>query len=388
MAHDDDASSLRPATRIVRSGRGRDLTGPFVNPPVVHASTVIFPDAESMRSGRARYTYGRRGTPTLESLEQSIADLEGAAGTVICPSGLNAIATALLAVLNAGDHLLMTDSVYHPGRHICDTILKRLGVETTYYDPTAGGDIAALFRPNTRAVYVELPGSLTFEMQDLPAIAAAARPRDIRVIVDNTWATPWFCKPLALGAHISLMAATKYIVGHSDAMLGLVSADASAWPALKEAHGSMGVVTGPDDIYLGLRGLRTLAVRLERHMASALAVAGWLQQRPEVARVLYPALPEDPGHALWRRDMTGASGLLGVVLKGWDRARVDRFLDALRVFGLGYSWGGFESLAVPGAPHRTVAARNPDEALIRLHVGLEDPADLIDDLQAGFAAAA
>jgi cystathionine beta-lyase len=290
----------------------------------------------------------------------------------------------------SGDHLLMADCVYGPARKFATTVLKRLGVETTFFDPAIGAGIAALFTPRTKAVYLEAPGSLTFEMQDLPAIAGVAHARNALVLFDNTWASPLFCKPLALGADLSIQAGTKYLGGHADVMLGTIAANDAAWPQLKDAHGTMGMCVGPDDIFLGLRGLRTLGVRLDRHMQSAAAVANWLAARPEVARVLYPALASDPGHALWRRDMTGASGLLGVVFAGWSDAQSHRFIDALRLFGIGGSWGGFESLAIPANPKhgRTATNWKAEGALIRLHIGLEDVGDLIADLEAASDAVA
>jgi len=393
---DDDSEALQPATRLVRSGRDRSLTGPFVNPPVVHASTVLFDSVDDMLSGRQRYRYGRRGTPTMEALEQAVTELEGAAGTVICPSGLAAASTALLAAVKGGDRLLMVDCVYAPVRHFADTILKRFGVETVYFDPGIGSGIAGLMDDNTRAIYLESPGSVTFEMQDVPAIAAVAHARDAVVLQDNTWATALNFKPLAFGADFSVQSGTKYLGGHSDIMLGTVSASVTAWPGLKETHGTLGICAGPDDMYLALRGLRTLAVRLDRQMASGLTVAGWLEKRPEVATVLHPGLPGAPGHELWKRDMKGASGLFGIVLDGWSDERTKAFIDGLRLFGIGASWGGFESLAIlaHSSAHGHVGAsrtatRWPSEGpLIRFNIGLEDPGDLIADLDASFAATA
>lgn len=294
-------------TRLVQLGRPTGDNKIFVNQPVVRASTVLFESVEQLHSKEARYHYGRRGTPTSEALETAITDLEGAAGTVITPSGLAAVTLSLLSVLSAGDHVLVVDCIYLPGRQFCDSVLKRLGVTTTYFDPRIGAGIADLIQPNTRAVYLELPGSETFEIADIRAIAAVAHAHDALVICDNTWATPLFLKPLELGADISLMAATKYIVGHSDALIGTVAANARAFPRVKATHGTLGLFTGPDDMYLTLRGLRTLAVRLRHHQESALKIAQWLETRPQVERVLYPALASHPDHALWQRDFTGAS---------------------------------------------------------------------------------
>ncbi len=358
----------------------------FVNPPVIHASTVLFPDTDhlTMRQ-KSRYLYGRRGTPTTEALEFAISQLEGAAGTILAPSGMAAISLALLSCLNAGDHLLMVDSAYHPTRHFCDTVLARLGIEITYYDPLIGPDINALFRDNTVAVFTESPGSLTFEMQDIRQIADIAHHHDALVLMDNTWATPLFFKPLEHGVDISIMAGTKYVVGHSDVMLGTAAANDRAWPALLDAHGAFGQCAGPDDIYLALRGLRTMGVRLRQHMASGLEVARWLEARPEVVQVLHPALEIHPGHGLWKRDFSGASGLFSVELTPGSDAAVAAFLDGLQLFGLGYSWGGYESLATWPKPNTTrTATQWPDGGpLIRLHIGLEDVADLIADLEAG-----
>jgi cystathionine beta-lyase len=373
-------------TRLAHGGRSpRDQHG-FVNPPVYHGSTVTFPDVETMLTGRQKYHYGRRGTPTSDALSSLLAELDGATGVVLCPSGLSAISTALMSVLSAGDHLLVTDSAYGPGRHFCDSVLKRYGIETTYYDPLIGAGISALMRPNTRAVLTEAPGSQTFEMQDIPAIAAAARAHGAFTIMDNTWATPIYFRPLDHGVDLALMAATKYVVGHSDVMMGTIAANERAWPLLKAFHGDSGLCCGPDDVNLALRGLRTMAVRLQRHHQSALTVAEWLQGRPEVARVLHPALPSDPGHAIWQRDFRGASGLFSFVTRTTDRKAVAAMLDGLAYFGLGYSWGGFESLAIVADPRkiRTATTWNEPGHLVRLHIGLEDPQDLIADLEAGF----
>ncbi len=379
-------SDQRPDTLLVTAGRHPHENHGFVNPPVIHASTVLFETVDAMTSKGARYTYGRRGTPTSEALEEALDALEGSAGSVLAPSGLGAISIALLSCLSAGDHLLVTDSVYQPTRHLCDTVLSRLGIETSYFDPLIGADIGSVMRGKTRAVFVEAPGSQTFEMQDVPAITAAAKARGATVLMDNTWATPLFFKPLAHGVDLSIQAGTKYIVGHSDVMLGTVSASEGAWKALKATHGAMGQAVGPDDIYLALRGLRTMGVRLARHQESALKVARWLEGRPEVARVLYPALESDPGHALWRRDFSGASGLLGVVLHDVAMERVKAMLDGLALFGLGYSWGGFESLAIHADPrgYRTATTWQAEGPLVRFHIGLEDVEDLLADLAAGF----
>ena len=385
-----DIPPRRRTTRLLHAGRDKALTGPFVNPPVVHASTVLFPTVDDMEHRRQRYVYGRRGTPTSDALEAAMNELEGAEGTVLCPSGLAAASVALLSCLSAGDRVLITDSVYGPVRHFADSTLTRLGIEVAYFEPTIGSAIEPLFTPNTRAVYLESPGSLTFEMQDVPAIAEIARRHGATVLFDNTWATPLYFRALDCGVDLSVISGTKYLGGHADVMIGTVAARGEALKKLKQLYGDMGLHVGPDDMYLALRGIRTMAIRLEQHARSAMAVAMWLQQRPEVTRVLYPALPSDPGHALWKRDMTGASGLFGVIFGGWSVAQAKRFVDHLELFGIGASWGGFESLAT--LPHlagiRTARAWQAEGPLIRLHIGLEDPADLIADLEAGLTAAA
>jgi cystathionine beta-lyase len=384
--------SLKPATRLVTAGRDPGSNYGFVNPPVYHASTVLYPTAADQVAHRARYQYGRRGTPTSEALENALTELEGAqcAGTVLVPSGLAAISTALLSVLRAGDHLLVTDSAYRPTRTFCDGVLKRMGVETTYYDPLIGAQIESLFRPNTRAVFTEAPGSQTFEMQDIPAIAKVAHDNGALVLMDNTWATPLYFHAFEKGVDLSIQAGTKYIGGHSDIMFGTVSANAATLPALKETFNTMGLCAGPDDIYLALRGLRTMGVRLARHYESGLHIARWLAKRPEVLRVLHPALEDNPGHAIWKRDFSGASGLFSIVLKPAPERAVYAFMDALTLFGMGFSWGGFESLVIlfDCAEYRTATKWSPGGPTLRFHIGLEDVDDLIADLEAGFAAMA
>lgn len=373
-------------TRLSHLGRPSGDDRIFVNQPVVRASTILYDTVADLHAKKARYSYGRRGTPTSEALETAISDLEGAAGTVLTPSGLAAVSLALMSALSAGDHVLVVDCIYEPGRHFCDTTLKRFGVTTTYFDPHVGAGIADLFQPNTRAVYLESPGSETFEIADIQAISEIAHARDALVIVDNTWATPVFHRPLELGADISLMAATKYIVGHSDALIGTVAANERAWRQVKTTHGNLGLFTGPDDMYLTLRGLRTLGVRLNQHQQSALKIARWLEGRAEVERVLYPALESHPDHALWKRDFSGAAGLMGVVLKPVSRTGVAALIDGLVYFGIGYSWGGYESLALPTYPstHRTATSWTAEGPSIRLQIGLEDADDLIADLADGF----
>ncbi|MGB8638897.1 MAG: cystathionine beta-lyase, partial [Pseudolabrys sp.] len=341
---------------------------------------------------RARYSYGRRGTPTSEALEDALRELDGdgCAGVALMPSGLAAISAALLSVSRAGDHVLVPDSVYRPTRNFCNGVFARLGVETTYYDPLIGNGVAKLFKPNTRAVFVEAPGSQSFEMQDIPAIAKVAHEKGATVLMDNTWATPLYFRAFEKGVDLEIQAGTKYIGGHSDIMFGCVSATAATLPALNDTVYTMGICVGPDDMYLALRGLRTLGVRLARHYQSGLRIARWLAQRPEVLRVMHPALESDPGHAIWKRDFTGASGLFSIVLKPAAEKAVHALLNELILFGLGYSWGGFESLAIlfDCTEYRTATKWAPGGPSIRFHIGLEDPDDLIADLERGFAALA
>ncbi len=390
MSKSREPGDIKPQTRLVTAGRSAEEFHGFVNPPVYHASTVLYPSAADLVAHRSRYQYGRRGTPTSEALENALREIEGpaCAGVALLPSGAAAVSTALLSVLSAGDHLLITDSVYRPTRTFADTILKRYGVETTYYDPLIGGDIASLFKPNTRAVFVEAPGSQSFEMQDIPAIARITHEKGALVLMDNTWATPLFFQAFEHGVDLSIQAGTKYIGGHSDIMFGTVSANAATWPKLKETVTTFGLCVGPDDIYLALRGLRTLSVRLERHQKSALEIARWFEQRPEVLRVLHPGLPSHPDHAIWQRDFTGASGLFSIVLKPTDEKTVHAFCDALSLFGMGFSWGGYESLVIlfDCTSYRTATHWAPGGPCLRFHIGLEDTGDLIADLERGFAA--
>jgi cystathionine beta-lyase len=377
-------------TGLVTAGRDTQAQKGFVNPPVFHGSTVLYPTAEDLHAHRGEFTYGRHGTPTTRALQDVLMTLEGpqCAGVGLAPSGLAAISTTLLAVLKTGDHLLVCDNAYRPTRNFCNGVLARYGVETTYFDPLIGSGIERLFKPNTRAVLVEAPGSQSFEMPDIPAIAAVAHARGALVIDDNTWATPLYHRSLEQGVDISMQAATKYIGGHSDIMFGTISANARAWPLVTETIRLLGVCAGPDDVFLALRGTRTLAVRLAQHCASGLAMARWLSGRPEVLRVLHPALESDPGHAIWKRDFTGASGLFSIVLKPKPQEAVDAMLNSLKLFGMGFSWGGFESLAVPFncAEYRTATKWDPGGPTVRLHIGLENVEDLKADLDRGFAA--
>lgn len=373
-------------TRVTVAGRDPERNHGFVNPPVCRGSTVLFPTLEAFRRCDQDYTYGRLGTPTSRALEEALAALEGGARAWLTPSGLSAITTTLLAFARAGAHFLVTDSVYAPTRRFCARVLSRLGVAVEYYDPLIGAEgLAALLRPETRLVFAESPGSLTFEVQDMPALAHAIRGRDIILAIDNTWATPLFFKPFDHGVDVSIQAATKYIVGHADAMLGAITANERAAPLVAAAHGDLGQCASPDDCWLALRGLRTLAVRLDQHGRAGLEIARWLQARPEVARVIHPALPGDAGHALWRRDFLGASGLFALILRPVSDQALAAMLDGLQRFGMGYSWGGFESLVAPVRPTRSVTPWSPEGPALRLHVGLEDTEDLKADLAEGFA---
>ena len=388
--HNAQKPDLKPDTRLTTGGRDPFAHHGYVNTPVYHASTLLYRTAEDYLAHRGRYQYGRRGTPTSEALESALREIEGdaCAGVALLPSGLAAISAALLAVLRSGDHVLVTDSVYGPTRKFCDNILVRFGITTTYYDPLVGGGIAKLMQANTRVVFTESPGSLSFEIQDVPAIAAAAHARGALVLMDNTWASPLYFRALEKGVDLSIQSGTKYIGGHSDVMLGTVSANEAAWPQLKDMVFGSGLCVGPDDIFLGLRGLRTMGVRLAHHQQSGLAIARWLQARPEVLRVEHPALPSHPGHAIWKRDFTGACGLFSVVFKPVRQEAVFALLNSLHLYGMGASWGGYESLAIPFdcTAVRTATKWAPGGPTIRLHIGLEDVGDLIADLERGFAA--
>ena len=374
-------------TRLTHAGREPARQHGFVNTPIYRGSTVIFPTVAALEANDQAFTYGRLGTPTVRALEEAIAELEGGHRTLLTPSGLSAIATSLLAFLAVDDELLIVDSVYRPARRFCDNVLKRLGVAITYYDPRIGADIAPLITKKTKVVFTESPGSQTFEVQDIPAIAEAAHAAGAVVILDNTWATPLYFKPFAHGVDVSIQAATKYIGGHADIMLGSITMNEKTLGTVAKTHEDLGLCVGPEDVYLGLRGLRSLGVRLARHQQSALEIARWLAERPEVARVIHPGLPSDPGHTLWKRDFTGASGLFSIVLKPVAHERLAAMLDGLSLFGMGYSWGGFESLILPFDPraYRSATQWQAEGPALRLHIGLEDVDDLKADLDAGFA---
>src|ERR1700676_643904 len=390
MKNDDRPRDYRKDTLLTHLGRNPEANHGVVNPPVYHASTILSKDMAEWERKRSAprfegVRYGLHGTPGTFPLEELLARIEGGYRGMLMSSGLAAVTAPLQALLGCGDHVLMVDSAYGPARNFAEGILKRCGVETTYYDPLIGEGIARLIRPNTKVVYCESPGSLTFEVQDIPAIAAAAHRHGATVLMDNTWASPYLFRSFEHGVDVSIHAATKYIVGHSDAMLGAVLTTEEMFLPVRSAVAELGHCAGPDDVYLALRGMRTLSVRLERHQRNALEVARWLQTRPEVARVLYPALPEDPGHVLWKRDFLGASGLFGVVLKPVPKHAVYALIDALDLFGIGASWGGFESLIQPIYPERSRTATRWDAESpgIRIHIGLEDPQDLIADLAQG-----
>ena len=378
------------ATRLVQAGRRKEWRGRLVNAPVARASTILFDNVaelERARPGLGRDNYGLQGTATHWSLSEALTELEpGAAGTALYSSGLAAVTGALLAVLSSGDELLVTDSAYGPTRKFCDTILKRMGIAVRYYDPLVGAAIAELFTDRTRAVLLESPGSLTMEVQDVPAICAVARERGIVTLIDNTWASPLLFPAMVVGGvDISILALSKYVGGHSDVMIGSTTTNEQYFQRVQKTCWDLGHAVSPDDAWLGSRGLRTLGVRLKEHERNGLAVANWLKQRPEVGRVLHPALPDCPGHDIWKRDFSGSCGLFSFELKG-DREARTAFVDSLKLFGIGFSWGGFESLVLPVDPVRT-ASKPPAPNLVRLHVGLEDPDDLIADLDAAFAQA-
>lgn len=383
---------MKKDTLLAHAGRAPEKYQGMVNTPVFRTSTVIFPDLESYETRTPddykSVRYGRHGTPTTFALEEAVAKMEGGHQAVAVPSGLAAITAALSAFVKTGDHLLISDSVYAPTRHFCDARLKPGGIDVEYYDPLIGAAIKDLIRPSTRAVFCEAPGSLTFEMQDIPAIAACAHARGLPVLADNTWGTPYFFRSFEHGVDVSIHAATKYIVGHSDVMMGIIVTSERYWLPVRRAVADFGFSVSPEDCYLALRGFRTIGVRMKQQMANAIRIAQWLESRPEVKRVLYPALPSDPGHKLWKRDFEGAASLFSFVLKPVSDKAVAAFVDALALFGIGSSWGGYESLVQVARieKYRTATQWNPGGPTLRLHIGLEDPEDLIADLERGFAA--
>lgn len=385
---DDRPGDGRMDTRLIHDGRDPAGHAGAVNVPPYRASTILFPNVEALDSADPEFRgvrYGRTGTPSSHAFEQAMAALEGGDRAISFGSGLQAITTCLLAFLKAGDHLLMVDTCYGPTRAFCRR-LGRLGIETTFYDPLIGAGIADLIRPETRVVFLESPGSQTFEVQDVPAIAAIAKARGCTVMIDNTWAAGVWFRPLAHGVDVSIQACTKYVAGHADANLGVAVCTAATAMAVKLTAVELGATAAADDLFLGLRGLRTLPLRLARHQDTGFALADWLAAQPEIARVLHPGRPDCPGHALWRRDFTGACGLFAVQFhQTLPTPALSALLDHLSLFGLGYSWGGYESLALPCDPRRSRSAVPwQGGTLLRLHAGLESPDDLIHDLSGGF----
>ena len=381
------SATLKPRTRLIKAGRDHDHPSGVVDTPIYRGSTVLFDSYQQFKTNDRPFTYATHGTPTTRTLTTAWSELSGAFGTVLTPSGLAAVSVALMAAVGAGDHLLVTDSAYQPTRQLCDRLLRRMGVETTYYDPEIGGAIETLFRPTTRAVLAESPGSQSFEVQDVPAIAAVAHARGACLILDNTWATPLFFPPHERGADIAIEAGTKYLSGHSDLLLGLTSANERYWPRLHATFEALAIGAGPDDAYLGFRGLRTLELRLREAERQGLAMAHWLAGRPEVLKVLHPALPEHPGHAIWQRDFSGSSGVFSIILRPVPETALANMLDGLELFGLGYSWGGYLSLVTPFdcSRYRTATKWAPGGPALRLQIGLEDIEDLQADLDRGFA---
>src|SRR5277367_2834087 len=383
----DTKSKLRVRSRLAHLARDSEVSQGFINVPAFRGSTVLYPDVATLKNRKQRYTYGTHGTPTTDALSEAWSDIAGAAGTVLVPSGLSAIWVALMTALGAGDHLLMTDAAYSPARNFAENVLNRMGVETTYYDPAIGAGLADLLRPNTTAVLTEAPGSQSLDMQDIPAIAAAAHARNVCVIMDNTWATPLFFSPHAHGVDLAVEAGTKYLSGHSDLLLGLVSANSEWFPRLQKTVDALAVQPGPEDVYLALRGLRTMELRLREAERQALALAHWFKGRAEVRGVIHPAFPDYPGHEIWKRDFTGSSGLFSIVLNPVPDRALAAMLDGLELFGMGYSWGGFESLVIAFdcTKYRTATRWAPGGPTLRFSVGLEDIEDLKEDLDRGFA---
>lgn len=383
---ENDRKNLKTRTKLVYAGRHPSQQHGFVNTPIYRGSTVLFPTFHDLVTRNAEFTYGTQGSPTTKALTDAWTELSGAAGTILAPTGLAAITLALLTAVKAGDHILVTDSIYRPSRIFCDTVLARMGVETTYFDPWIGAGVERLIRPNTSVIFLETPGSQSFELPDVPAIAALARDKGVCAILDNTWATPLFFPPHERGADMAIEAGTKYLSGHSDLLLGLVSANSEWFGRLHATADAFAMCAGPEDVFLALRGLRTLELRLREAERQALDIARWLEGRPEVAAVLHPALPSCPGHALWKRDFSGSSGLFSVLLAPCPQKAVAAMLDGLELFGMGFSWGGFESLVIPFDCHsyRTATPWNPPGPTLRFNIGLEDAEDLKADLDRGF----
>lgn len=374
----------QPTTKLVHLGRDTQGSKGFVNPPLYKGSTVLFPTVKSLSEGGYGYWYGRKGSPTYESLEAALNELEHSDDTILTPSGLSAITTALLALLKTGDHLLVTDSVYQPTRSFCDTTLKALGIEVTYYDPRIGAGIKDLIKENTKLIFLESPGSQSFEIQDIPAIVEAAQKASLLTLIDNTWATPLFLTPLTLGVDVSIHSGTKYFIGHADTMIGTVSSNGETAQKIRQMAYSLGLCAGPDDVQLALRGLRTLGIRLAHHERVAIEFASWLEERPEFECVLHPALPSHPDHDIFKRDFKGSSGLFTAILKPVEQDKVEAMLDGLELFAMGWSWGGYESLALPFNPssYRSATSWDYKGQAIRFHIGHEN----MDDLKADFTA--
>ncbi|EFE96581.1 cystathionine beta-lyase [Serratia odorifera] len=386
MKSQSELQKFKLSTQLSMLGRDPEQQSGFVNAPVYRGSTVVYKSCDDIRHKRARFSYGTSGTPTIENLENAWSTLCDAAGTVISPSGLGALALALFSVTRAGDHILVTDSVYRPTRKFCNTLLVKYGVSVTYYDPLIGGDIERLLQNNTRAILLECPGSQSFEIQDIGAIVAVAKKYAISTIIDNTWATPIFFKAHAHGIDLSVEAGTKYLGGHSDLLMGLVSATASHWPALRETYDAMAMLPGAEDCFLALRGLRTLHLRVQEAQSRGLEMARWLKRQPEVSKVLHPAFEECPGHENWKKYFTGSTGLFSIVLdRRFDQQNVEQMLDNMHVFAMGFSWGGFESLIIPFdcAEYRTATTWDPQGMTLRIQIGLEDIDDLKNDLRQG-----
>lgn len=377
---------LKLSTRLTQLGRNTKEQHGFVNSPVYRGSTVVFDTVEDLENNRAAFAYGTLGTPTIKNLEDAWTELAGAAGTVMSPSGLGAIALALMTTLKAGDHLLIPDTVYRPTRAFCNQTLKKFGVTTTYYDPMIGAGIVDLIRPETSTLFLESPGSQTFEVQDIPLLTGIARQHGIKTIIDNTWATPVFFQAHKHGCDLSVEAGTKYLSGHSDLLMGMVSANAEIWPELRATYDNMAMLPGAEDCFLALRGLRTLHIRLKEAERRALKVARWLERQPEVKTILHPAFESSPGHEFWKRDFSGSTGLFSIILDpAFSKAAVTEMLNGLELFGMGYSWGGFESLIIPFdcSGYRTATTWQEKGKTLRLQIGLEDTDDLINDLRQG-----
>lgn len=377
---------VKDETKLVHAGRSPSDHHGTVNVPVYHASTILSPTLDEHQSRTRTNMYGREGTPTVFALEDLVCALEGAAEAVICGSGLGAVSTSILALCETGDHILASDNAYQPVKNLIDNVLARFGVTVDYFDPTDLATMEALIKPETRLIWLESPGTHTFEITDIPAVVAIAKTRNLLTVADNTWSGGVYLKPLLMGVDVSVQAATKYIGGHSDIMMGTIACNEATAGPIRKTFDYLGNAAGPDDIFLATRGIRTLPVRLERHYKNGLIVADWLQNHPQVMCVMHPALPDFPTHEIWKRDFTGASGLFGLIVDCPSRTALAAMLDNMQYFGMGFSWGGFESLLIPYSPQkkRSVMTEDPGGQHLRIHVGLEDPEDLIADLAAGF----